>query len=60
MNASLDGHSRQRPSVIARHECERCGAEVRPGKTKHFCGDPWPLKAHDKIIVRRYIAEDAS
>jgi hypothetical protein len=42
-------------SVIERRECGRCGAEVREGKTRHYCGEPYPLKATTDIRVVRYV-----
>jgi hypothetical protein len=44
-------------SVIERRECGRCGAEVREGKMRHFCGEPYPFKAATDIRVVRYVPE---
>jgi hypothetical protein len=41
--------------VLRRWECGRCGAEVRKGKTKHFCGEGYPLKATTDIRLVRYV-----
>ena len=45
------------PRVIERRECGRCGAEVRPDKTRHFCGVSYPLKATEDVRVVRYVAQ---
>jgi hypothetical protein len=41
-------------AVIERYECARCHAEVGKDKTRHFCGEPYPRKACDEIVVTRY------
>ena len=43
--------------VIERSECKRCGAEVRPGKRRHFCGPPYPLRACEEIVTVRYVED---
>jgi hypothetical protein len=42
-------------TVIRRRECGRCGAVVREGKTRHFCGEPYPLKATTDIREVEYV-----
>lgn len=45
----------ERRGVIERLECARCGAEVRVGKRRHFCGPPYPLRACEEIVTVRYV-----
>lgn len=45
----------EHPRVIERSECARCGAEVRTGKRRHFCGSPYPLRACEQIVTVRYV-----
>ena len=52
------GATEMSQQTIARYECTRCHAEVRPGKSTHFCGEPFPNKVHDEIRRTEYVSSD--